>query len=298
MPYAGEIASLLTAACWASNAVLFARAGQRVGSATVNALRIAVALVVMALLQLATAGTLFPAGAGAAHLGWLALSGLIGYALGDAMLFEAYVLLGPRLAVLIYTLWPVFAALLAWAFLGQTMGLGKALAMTVTLAGIFLVVAEKTQAAPGQARAHRSPLGLLLAVGGAAGQAVGFLFSRFGMAGGLGPVSANLVRVLAGALALWGWQLFRGQLGPNLGRLRDTRAALLIGLGALFGPVVGVVLSLYAINHARYLGVASTLMSLCPVMLLPFSVWIEKERLGPLAVVGTLVAIGGAAFMF
>jgi drug/metabolite transporter (DMT)-like permease len=58
------------------------------------------------------------------------------------------------------------------------------------------------------------------------------------------------------------------------------------------------VLSLYAINHARYLGVASTIMSLSPVMLLPFSVFVEKERVGFLAVAGTIISIGGAAAMF
>ena len=143
MPYLGEIASLFTAMCWSTNAVLFARAGRRVGSSTVNVIRIAMALLVMVLLHLVLVGSLFPASAGWVRFAWLGVSGLIGFALGDALLFEAYVLLGPRVAVLIYTMWPVFAALMAWAFLGQAMGWIKACAMVVTLAGIALVVAEK-----------------------------------------------------------------------------------------------------------------------------------------------------------
>jgi len=62
--------------------------------------------------------------------------------------------------------------------------------------------------------------------------------------------------------------------------------------------VIGVVLSLYAINHARYLGVASTIMSLSPVMILPFAVFVEKERVGVWAVLGTIVSIAGAGAMF
>lgn len=298
MPYAGELASLFTALCWATNAVLFARAGQRVGSATVNAARLAVALVTMVMLHLVVAGSLFPWSAGPARLAWLGASGLIGFALGDALLFEAYVLLGPRIAVLVYTLWPVFAALMAWACLGQAMGWPKVGAMVVTLGGIAMVVAEKSQSAPGRTRPRNFSLGLLLALGGAAGQAVGFIFSKLGMVGGFSPVSANLIRVTAGALVLWTWQAFRGELLANTRKLRDTRATWLIGMGALFGPVVGVVLSLYAINHARYLGMASTLMSLSPVILLPYSVFLEKEKVGPLAVLGTLISIAGAAGMF
>ncbi len=297
MPYLGEIASLFTAMCWSTNAVLFAKAGRRVGSATVNATRIGMALLVMILLHLALVGTLFPASAGLARFAWLGVSGLIGFALGDALLFEAYVLLGPRLTVLIYTTWPVFSALMAWGMLGQSMGLAKVCAMLVTLGGIALVVLEKSKAA-GQVRPRRFTLGLVLALGGAAGQAVGFIFSKFGMAGGFSPISANLIRVAAGALAVWLWQMLRGELLPNFRKLKDTRATTLIAFGALFGPVIGVVLSLYAINHARYLGVASTIMSLSPVMILPFAVFVEKERVGFWAVLGTVVSIGGAAAMF
>jgi drug/metabolite transporter (DMT)-like permease len=298
MPYLGELASLVTALCWASNAVLFSRAGRRVGSATVNATRLAVALGVMVILHLVLVGGLFPYAAGPARLAWLGASGLIGFALGDALLFEAYVLLGPRVAVLIYTLWPVCAALMAWAFLGQAMGWPKVAAMLVTLGGIALVVTEKSRSARGQARPRRFGLGLGLALGGAVGQAVGFIFSKIGMAGGFSPISANLIRVCAGASALWAWQILRRELVPNFLKLKDARAVLLIALGALAGPVIGVVLSLYAINHARYLGVASTIMSLSPVMLLPFSVFVEKERVGVAAVLGTVISIAGAAAMF
>jgi len=298
MPYLGEVASLFTAVCWSTNAVLFSKAGGRVGSATVNMVRLGVALAVMLSLHLALAGTLLPHALGPGRLAWLGASGLIGFALGDALLFEAYILLGPRLTVLVFTLWPVFAALLAFGFLGQSMTLPRIAAMLVTLGGIALVVSEKGQAGPGQGRPRSFVIGLFLALGGALGQAVGFLFSKFGMAGGLSPISANLVRVAAGVLALGAWQAVRGELFPNLRKLKDTRAALLIGLGALFGPVIGVVLSLYAINHAHYMGVASTIMSLSPVILLPYSVFIERERVGAVAVAGTVISIGGAAALF
>jgi drug/metabolite transporter (DMT)-like permease len=299
MHYLGETASLLTSACYSLSAVAFTRSGRRVGSAAVNVVRLGVALVVMVLVHLVLAGSVFPFAAGPVRCAWLGVSGLIGFALGDALLFESYVLLGPRLTLLIYTLWPVLAALMAWLFLGESMGLGKGCAMLVTLAGIALVVVEQARAGAGApARPRRWSLGLALGVGAAAGQAVGFIFAKVGMAGGFSPVSANVIRVGAGALALWAWQAFRGELRPNLLRLRDTRAAGLIALGSLLGPVTGVVLSLYAINHARYLGVASTLMSLSPVLILPISVYVEHERVSARALAGTLVCILGTCGLF
>jgi drug/metabolite transporter (DMT)-like permease len=298
MPYLGEIASLLTAVCWSTNAVLFAKAGRRVGSSTVNVIRLGMALLFMFLLHLLLVGTLFPVSAGPVRFVWLGISGLIGFALGDALLFEAYVLLGPRLTVLVFTMWPVLAALMAWGILGQNMSVTKVCAMLVTLVGITMVVAEKSQGTQGQPRSRHFTLGLLLALGGALGQAVGFILSKLGMAGNFSPISANLIRVCAGASALWLWQILRGDLVPNFRKLKDTRAALLIGLGALFGPVIGVVMSLYAINHARYIGVASTIMSLSPVLILPFSIFVEKEQVSFLAVAGTVISISGAAAMF
>jgi len=298
MSYLGEVASLFTALCWSTSAVLFAKAGRRVGSSAVNVIRLVIALAAMVLLHLALFGTLFPWAAGPVRLAWLGASGLFGFALGDALVFEAYVLLGARLTVLVFTTWPVFAALMALAFLHQTMGLLKVLAMLVTLGGIAMVVAEQSQSSSGQGKPRRFVFGLILALGGAMGQAVGFLFSKFGMTGGFHPISANLIRVSAGALALGAWQLIRGQPPINARKLKDTRAVWLITLGALFGPVIGVVLSLYAINHARYLGVVSTIMSLSPVILLPYSVFVEKERVGALAVAGTVISIGGAAALF
>ena len=298
MLYLGEIASLLTSVLYSGTALVFTRAGRRVGSATVNMMRMGVALVVMLLLHLALAGSLLPHDAGPARLAWLGISGLIGFALGDALLFETYVQLGPRLGLLIFTTWPVFSALMAWACLGEAMGLAKAAAMVVTLSGIALVVADPDRAAQSPARPRRLSWGLLLGLGAAAGQAIGFILAKVGMTGGFSPVSANVIRVGAGTAALCAWQALRGQLAPNLRKLRDPKASGLILLGSLFGPVIGVVLSLYAINHARYLGVASTLMSLSPVLILPFSVFVEKERVGLRAVAGTVVCVVGAGATF
>jgi drug/metabolite transporter (DMT)-like permease len=200
--------------------------------------------------------------------------------------------------MLIMTLWPIFAALMAWAFLHQAMSPPKVAAMVVTLGGIALVVAEKGGSSADAGKPKRFALGLLLGLGGAVGQAVGFIFSKFGMEGGLGAISANVVRVSAGLLALGVWQALRGDLCRNLRKLSDHRATWFIAIGALFGPVIGVMLSLFAIDHATHLGVASTLMSLSPVLLLPVSVIMDKEHLSLRAIAGTIISIAGATALF
>jgi drug/metabolite transporter (DMT)-like permease len=231
--------------------------------------------------------------AGGARLGWLGFSGLIGFALGDAVLFEAFVLLGARLAMLLMTLSPIFSAVLAWLFLGQSLSLPKVMAMVVTLGGIGWVVWGG-----GEHEDHPHLWrGILLGIGGALGQSVGLVFSKFGLVGGFPPISANLIRVTAGVLALLLYFGLRGSLRSTLSTLRDGRATAFIGLGAVTGPVLGVVLSLIAISKAP-MGVAATLMSLSPVILLPVSHFIFKEKIGGHAILGTLLALAGAAALF
>ena len=293
MPYLGETAALLTSLCWALNSVCFTVAGRRVGSAAVNLLRLLMAWGVLLLVHLAIYGQVFPFQAGGARLGWLGMSGLIGFALGDAVLFEAFVLIGARLAMLLMTLSPIFSALLAWAFLGQSMGLPKVLAMAVTLGGIAWVVWGD-----GDHQAHPQLWrGVLLGIGGALGQSVGLVFSKFGLAGNFPPISANLIRVTAGVIGLVAWFALTGRLHRTLASARDARATAFIGLGAVTGPVLGVVLSLVAITLAP-MGVAATLMSLSPVILLPVSHFVFKEKVGGHAILGTLLALAGAAALF
>ena len=293
MPYLGETAALLTSLCWSFNSVCFTVAGRRVGSASVNLNRLLMAWVMLVALHLGLYGSLFPMQAGGARLGWLGASGLIGFALGDAVLFEAFLLIGPRLAMLLMTLSPIFSALLAWLFLGQNMSLPKLMAMALTLGGIAWVVWGD-----GEQEAHPHLWrGILLGVGGALGQSVGLVFSKFGLAGDFPPISANLIRVTAGLVALLLYFGATGRLRPSLGSLRDGRATAFIGLGAITGPVLGVVLSLIAIAKAP-MGVAATLMSLSPVILLPVAHFVFKEKVGGHAILGTLLALAGAVALF
>jgi len=294
MAYAGELAALATSLCWAFNSVCFTVAGRRVGSQTVNAARLYMALAMLVVVHLAAFGTVFPFHAGAQRLVPLAVSGLIGFALGDALLFEAFLLLGARVAMLLMTLSPVFSVILARVFLGQSLGLPKVVAILATLAGIAWVVAEGHGESQ---RPKHATLGVLLGVGGALGQSVGLILSDVGMRGGFHPVSANLVRVVAGTLAISAWFLLRGQFLDCTRRMKDMKASIYIFAGAITGPVIGVVLSLFAITHTS-MGVAATLMSLSPVLLLPISMGVFKERVSSRAWAGTILSIVGAATLF
>lgn len=286
MIFIGESAALATSVSWSASSIFFSLAGRRIGSQAVNIGRLLLVHVVLF-------GTLFPMNTAAPRLAWLSISGLIGFALGDAVLFESLVLIGPRLAMLVMTTSPLFSALLGWGLLGQSLSLEKLGAMLLTLLGIAWVIASSRD----MGTHPHLRRGVLLGLGGSLGQAVGLLFSRYGLEGGFHPVSANLIRLCAGALALLLWSGARGELHGDLARFTDRRALGFTALGALAGPVLGVLGSLVAVAHAN-LGVAATLMSLSPVLLLPSDHLLSGKKVGLAAVLGTGVALTGAAGLF
>jgi len=180
MAFYGEIAGLLTSVCWAFNSVVFTFAGRRVGSLTVNHMRILIAFIAMFGVHQVFLGTAFPFDIEGWRFIYLSISGVIGFVLGDGLLFESFLLIGPRLASLLMLLAPVFSAFLAWVILGEALLVSEIAGILVTMSGIAWVVAERTKTVE-EAHLKKKPkysLGVILGIGGAVGQAVGLLFSR------------------------------------------------------------------------------------------------------------------------
>jgi len=90
--------------------------------------------------------------------------------------------------------------------------------------------------------------------------------------------------------------LFQRQgTGNDQCRPQGSGCTTLVAFGAFFAAVLGISASLFAVQHAE-IGVASTLMALPPVFMLPLSYFVFKERFNWQAVAGTLVAIAAWRF--
>jgi len=297
MTYIGEIAALFTSICWSFSAIGFTKSTQQVGSMVTNRVRVLLALLALLLINLILYGQPVPLHAGVSRWVWLTVSGIVGLALGDAFLFQAYREVGPRLGLLLLSFAPIFGAAIAWVFFRQTLNLLQTAGIFVTLAGIFWVVLVRPE--EGKEHVRRvTGRGVLYGILGALGQATGLVLSQQGMTGNFSPFAGTLIRMLAAFLALWIVASIQGQARPTVVSMRKQPVVLgWIAFGALFGPVLGVSSSLLAVQHTE-IGVASTLMALPPVFMLPISYFVFKERFGWQAVAGTLVAMIGVALLF
>ena len=140
MMYLGELISIGVAFSWTATALLSEFGSKRLGNLTLNVLRMALALVFSLVLFVVVTGSPMPAGASAEAAGWMLLSGLVGYVIGDFCLFQCYIIIGSRYGQLFMTLAPLAAALMAWVTLGQQMTAMSIVAMLVTLFGIGISV--------------------------------------------------------------------------------------------------------------------------------------------------------------
>jgi drug/metabolite transporter (DMT)-like permease len=298
MTYLGEIAALFTSLCWSMAAIGFTYASRQVGSQVTNRVRVVVAFVALFFINWALYGQPIPLQAGGARWLWLMLSGVVGLAIGDAFLYRTYQLIGPRIGSLLMSMNAVFGTAIAWLFLGEKLTAMQYIGMVVTLSGIGWVVLTRPADTQGQASAKLSAQGVLFGILAALGQAGGIVLSKQGMAGNFPPFAGTMIRMIAAILTLWIVAFFQKEAGATVKTVREHPTAWRwVGLGALFGPIIGVSASLLAVQHAE-VGVASTLMALPPVFLLPISYFVFKERFGWQAIAGTLVAMGGVALLF
>jgi drug/metabolite transporter (DMT)-like permease len=294
--FIGELAALSTSVVWAVTSVLFTKAAQQVGSIIVNRIRVILGLLFIMLLNWAFDGYLLPFEAGADRWLWFGLSGAIGYALGDAFLFQSFLCIGAQRSMLMMSLAPLMSAGLAWVFFGETLTGIQMLGVIITLTGVAWVISRRRSVEDTQVC---TPVqGVLFGLGAATGQAVGYVLSKQGLTDGFSPIAGNSIRMLAAMVVLWGLASIQGKAKETINSVREKPKVFgWLATASFTGPVLGATLSLYALQFTE-VGIASTLIALPPVFLLPISWLVFKEKFDWGAVLGTLVAIGGVALLF
>ncbi|MBN2635844.1 MAG: DMT family transporter [Prolixibacteraceae bacterium] len=299
--YFGEIAGILTAVFWTVTSLAFESAGKKVGSLAVNLIRLVMAFFFIGFYSLIARGFFFPSDATFFQWKWLAFSGIVGFVIGDLLLFQAFVVVGARISMLMMALAPPFTAFISWLILGETLTAGNWLGMTVTLVGIVMVILKREKTEHNgeiirRLKSSYSVQGVLLALGGALGQATGLVLSKKGM-GDYDAFSASQIRVLTGIAGFSVLFIFMKRWPRVWTALKHASAMKRITLGAFFGPFLGVSFSLLAVQHTEA-GVAATLMAISPVLIIaPAVIWFG-EKVNWKEILGAIITVGGVALFF
>lgn len=295
--HTGELAALATAVFWTFTAVAFTYAGKRVGSLSVNFWRLIVGLVLLSCFVMIRGGNIYPVDVSQKAWIWLLLSGLTGIFLGDLFLFKAFTLTGPRVALLIMSLSPPIAALISWITLGETLTWVGVAAMSITLSGIVLVVLGKKENGNGKIGLQYNTRGLLYAFLGAIGQSAGLVMSKTGVLEAGDPFMATQIRLYAGIVGFVLLITWLRRWKPVMQTVQDKKSFGVISIGAFFGPFLGISFSLLAVQYTNP-GIVQTIASITPVLIIPFAIFVNKEKVSARDFVGALVAVAGISMFF
>lgn len=291
----GEAAALATAICWTVTAICFESAGRRVGSLAVNFIRLIIAFILLGIFTLFSRGMFLPLDATASNWLWLLASGMVGFVIGDLFLFQAYVEIGSRISLLIMSAVPPITAIAGYFIMGERLTPLSIAGMLIAVCGIAIVILSRNTEEKRIQLSHPAK-GVAYAFIGALGQAFGLVFSKLGM-GTYNPFAATQIRVIA---AIAGFAAVI-TLSKNWGKLhdamKDCSALKYISLGAVFGPFLGVSLSLLAVQYTET-GIVSTITSISPILIIPASIWIFKEKVLSKEIFGAFVTITGVALLF
>lgn len=291
----GECAALITALCWTFGALAFESACRRAGALAVNWIRLVIGFILLSLFCLFYRGMIIPADASLHSWLWLTLSGIIGFAVGDYLLFRAFIVIGARISMLMMSAVPPMTAIIGWIILNETLSLLAIAGMLLVVGGIVLVVLERKTNRNHVERAH--PIsGIVLALGAAGGQAVGLILSKYGMRQ-YDPFAATQIRVISAIAGFSILLLFARRWSLVSAALRKPKSLGPTTIGAVLGPFLGVSFSLLAVQRTTT-GIASTIMAIVPVLIIPPAVILYKEKITVKEVIGAVIAVTGVALLF
>lgn len=293
--YLGELAALATAICWTVSPIAFEYAGKKVGSLSVNYIRLIIAFLFIGIYTFFTRGMFLPLDATATNWIWLLISGIIGFVIGDLFLFEAYVQIGARLTMLIMATVPILSALADYIIIGEKLTLLDVIGMLITIYGIGLVILIKNSNEK-TIKLSKSIKGYFYAFIGALGQALGLIFSKVGM-GSYDAFAATQIRTIAGIIGFSIIITYSKEWINVFKVFKQAKVMRYITFGSFFGPFLGVSFSLLAIQYTAT-GIASTIMSISRIIIIPVSIMIFHEKVMKKEIIGAFISILGVGILF
>lgn len=308
MTHLGEAIALLSAVSCTITALYASEASGRLGTMTVNVIRLVLASVFLAALLWVTTGSPYPLYADGKTWTFLILSAAVGYVFGDYCLFSSYLVIGPKTGQLFMTLAPPIAAVAGWAILGETLSLNALIAMAVTICGIVISIIS---GGDGKIRLDIPVKGIILGIGAGLGQGIGLVLSKIGMQhysaaipadapaimDEMMPFASTMIRALAGGLGFLFIMCLMKTTSELKEGFRDRKGMKYAVMTTLTGPVIGVSLSLMAVRHTNT-GIASTLMALTPVLIiLPYSI-IYRQKVSLKEIIGVVISMTGVGLFF
>jgi len=294
--FAGASAALLGAILWAGTSIIFENISKKISSARLNFYKGSFALMLLAVTSLIL-GERIPT------INWneisvLAISGVIGIALGDTAYFQAVKKVGARRALTLFTLAPPMSALIALIFLGEQLSLMTWIGIMITVCGVIWVVTEESGDEKIQIKKEDLLPGILFGALAALGQATGVVMTRSVLTQtNLTTLQSTVVRLAPALVALIIIIMIIGRGYEKLEKESiDKKLIGKVVLASIIGAYICLWLQQIAIENLQA-GIAQTMLSTSPIFILPM-VALRGEKISVRAITGAVLAIAGIILIF
>jgi len=154
------------------------------------------------------------------------------------------------------------------------------------------------------------PRGILYGIGAGAGQGLGLVLSKLGMTYyqsnipegcdavlNIMPFTSTFIRAITGMLGFTLVMLMTKKT-HEVAQATHNHRAMLVMIGAvIFGPFVGVSLSLMATLYTNP-GIAQTIMAMTPIFILWPSWYLYKQKVTLKEIIGAVISVIGVSLFF
>lgn len=285
--YLGEGFALGAAFCWAVGPLVAYKGVAALGTFRFSMYRFAISAFALFSIAWALGQLDF---SDARTLAMLSLSGVVGVAFGEAALFQAVYLLGPRRSSLIFTLHAPLTAILGAMIFRESVTPGSLAGVSLAFAGVYVAVIFKSSAESTGGefdKPNAIKTGLILVALAVICQVAGALFAKE-VIDNVEPFFASFTRTCAAAIAfLPVFLLLREKQSADLGN-----SLSFVALSALVSTIGGMTFLLAAFANTELFR-AVILSSLSPVIYIILMALFKGERFPPLAWLGTVMAVTG-----
>ncbi|MCX8059254.1 MAG: DMT family transporter [Spirochaetes bacterium] len=297
------ISALFSSICWAHNSIVYTLAGERVGSKTVANIRLWFSIPFSIIFNLIFLKSFIPIPTNQISFYlYSLLSGFLGFFLADLLIFEAFVLIGPKNTLITLTLTPVFNIIFGYLLFKDIFNIKQIIGSFFVIIGIIGVIyfdnnSKEENISDQKIKKEEYFIGFLLAVGGAFIQSLGSVFAKYSFNSNVGPFETNFYRLIGGFVGINLYSLIKKELKNDFLKMKDKKSVFLISFGALVGPVLGVSAALYSIKKIS-IGLTSVLTNLSPAFVVPMEYFIMKKKINKVVLIFILISILGTIAIF
>ena len=296
MHFIGEISALITAILWAVSSYFFSNAINKIGSLSVNFLRLLISLLLLIptifIFNIWDTISLRP-------IILLMASGIVGLSIGDALFFKSLEYLSPRIGTLVTSLSPAVSAIMAYFFLSERISLINVTGIVIALSGVMLVVFKKEENTGNAKNTKELNKGLLYAFLYTLGQGGGIILARFAYdEKPVNSITATAVRIFPAALVLLPFFLLKVKtFRPKIIFQNDVKIFKDVFTATVLSAYIGMVLMLVSVTQTS-IAVASTIMGTVPIIQLLISKYYFKDRLTFRSYAGAIINVAGIIILF